>query len=176
MLLFIVCVQWDPKITTFPGLYLFSLILNPLDFCSVLGLRLISLAAAAVNVVLLYKIRRKNLDNIHSTLAALDAFTIAALPPLYFFSHLYYTDTLSLTTVLLFYIYWQKEQHLQASVYGRQKLKFNYFLLYFNRIYTQLSIICSCCQCFDAPDKCGMDMHGMWYHSFGYCNEKLCNL
>ncbi|XP_065359549.1 putative Dol-P-Glc:Glc(2)Man(9)GlcNAc(2)-PP-Dol alpha-1,2-glucosyltransferase [Calliphora vicina] len=109
---------WDSKITTFPGLYLFSLVLNPLDFCSVLGLRLISLAAAAINVVLLYKIRRKNLDNIQSSLAALDAFTIAALPPLYFFSHLYYTDTLSMTAVLLFYMYWQKEQHLQASVYA----------------------------------------------------------
>lgn len=114
------------------------MILNPLDFCSVLGLRLISLAAAAVNVVLLYKIRRKNLDNIHSTLAALDAFTIAALPPLYFFSHLYYTDTLSLTAVLLFYIYWQKEQHLQASVYGMQRIKFNYFLRFQWNLHTAL--------------------------------------
>lgn len=94
------------------------MILNPLNFCNVLGLRLISLLAAAVNVVLLYKIRRKNLDNAHSTIAALDAFTIAALPLLYFFSHVYYSDTLAMTTVLLFYMNWQKGQHLQASVFG----------------------------------------------------------
>lgn len=84
-----------------------------------MGLRLISLVAAVVNVVLIYYIRRKSLGNVQSTLAALDAFTIASLPPLYFFSHLYYSDTLSLTTVLLFYIFWQKGSHLHASVYGK---------------------------------------------------------
>ncbi|XP_037934963.1 putative Dol-P-Glc:Glc(2)Man(9)GlcNAc(2)-PP-Dol alpha-1,2-glucosyltransferase [Teleopsis dalmanni] len=109
---------WDPKITTFPGLYLISLVLNPINSCSVLGLRLISFTSAVINVVLLYKIRRRNLKRSKSSLAALDAFTIAALPPLYFFSHLYYTDTISLTTILLFYYFWQKESHLQAAVYA----------------------------------------------------------
>ncbi|XP_061393164.1 putative Dol-P-Glc:Glc(2)Man(9)GlcNAc(2)-PP-Dol alpha-1,2-glucosyltransferase [Musca vetustissima] len=110
--------EWDPKITTFPGLYFFALLLIPLEFCEVLGLRLISLVAAAVNVVLLYYIRRKSLGNAHSTLAALEALTIGSLPPLYFFSHLYYSDTLSLTMVLLMYAFWQKGSHLQASVYA----------------------------------------------------------
>ncbi|XP_036338948.1 putative Dol-P-Glc:Glc(2)Man(9)GlcNAc(2)-PP-Dol alpha-1,2-glucosyltransferase [Rhagoletis pomonella] len=109
---------WDPKITTFPGLYLFSLILIPLNACTELGLRCISLAAATVNVVTLYKIRRRLLGSAHGQLAALDAITLGTLPPLYFFSHLYYTDTLSLTTVLLFYYYWHKESHLQAAVFG----------------------------------------------------------
>ncbi|KAI9587063.1 putative Dol-P-Glc:Glc(2)Man(9)GlcNAc(2)-PP-Dol alpha-1,2-glucosyltransferase [Glossina fuscipes] len=112
---------WDNKITTFPGLYLFSLILYPFNFCSVLGLRLISLVAAAVNVILFYMIRRSQLEKFrigNNTMAALEAFTIAALPPLYFFSHLYYTDTLSLTMVLVFYLYWQKENHLQAAVFA----------------------------------------------------------
>uniref|UniRef100_A0A1A9WE02 Dol-P-Glc:Glc(2)Man(9)GlcNAc(2)-PP-Dol alpha-1,2-glucosyltransferase n=1 Tax=Glossina brevipalpis TaxID=37001 RepID=A0A1A9WE02_9MUSC len=112
---------WDNKITTFPGLYLFSLILNPFNFCSVLGLRLISLVAAAVNVILLYIIRKSQLEKLkinNKTMAALEAFTIAALPPLYFFSHLYYTDTLSLTMVLVFYLYWQRGNHLQAAVFA----------------------------------------------------------
>uniref|UniRef100_A0A1I8Q1F7 Dol-P-Glc:Glc(2)Man(9)GlcNAc(2)-PP-Dol alpha-1,2-glucosyltransferase n=1 Tax=Stomoxys calcitrans TaxID=35570 RepID=A0A1I8Q1F7_STOCA len=110
--------QWDPKITTFPGLYLAALVLIPFEFCEVLGLRLISLIAAGVNVLLMYYIRRRNLGNVQSSLAALDAFTIASLPPLYFFSHVYYSDTLSLTTILLFYIFWQKGSHLHASVYA----------------------------------------------------------
>ena len=97
---------------------MFSVILSPLNLCSVLGLRLVSLAAATVNVVLFYKIRRRILGGVGGALAALEAFTLAALPPLYFFSHVYYTDMLSLTTVLLFYYYWLKEMHLQASVYG----------------------------------------------------------
>uniref|UniRef100_A0A1A9UXY2 Dol-P-Glc:Glc(2)Man(9)GlcNAc(2)-PP-Dol alpha-1,2-glucosyltransferase n=1 Tax=Glossina austeni TaxID=7395 RepID=A0A1A9UXY2_GLOAU len=112
---------WDNKITTFPGLYLVSLILYPFNFCSVLGLRLISLVAAAVNVVLFYMIRKSQLEKFrigNNAMAALEAFTIAALPPLYFFSHLYYTDTLSLTMVLVFYLYWQKGDHLQAAVFA----------------------------------------------------------
>lgn len=43
---------------------------------------------------------------------------MSVLPPLYFFSHLYYTDTLSLTMVLLFYNYWLQEAHLPAAVFG----------------------------------------------------------
>jgi len=43
---------------------------------------------------------------------------MSVLPPLYFFTHLYYTDTLSLTMVLLFYNYWQQEAHLPAAVFG----------------------------------------------------------
>ncbi|XP_053951937.1 putative Dol-P-Glc:Glc(2)Man(9)GlcNAc(2)-PP-Dol alpha-1,2-glucosyltransferase [Anastrepha ludens] len=109
---------WDPKITTFPGLYLVSLILIPLGACTELGLRCISLAAATVNIIVLYKIRRRLLGGAYGQLAALDAIIVGALPPLYFFSHLYYTDTLSLTTVLLFYYYWHKESHLQAAVYA----------------------------------------------------------
>ncbi|XP_004520390.1 putative Dol-P-Glc:Glc(2)Man(9)GlcNAc(2)-PP-Dol alpha-1,2-glucosyltransferase [Ceratitis capitata] len=109
---------WDPKITTFPGLYLVSLILIPFGTCTEFGLRCISLAAGTLNVLLLYKIRRRLLGGAHGQLAALDALTLGVLPPLYFFSHLYYTDTISLTTVLLFYYYWHKESHLQAAVYA----------------------------------------------------------
>lgn len=51
--------QWDPKITTFPGLYLLSSVfLLPLGICSTFALRLTSLFASVVNVVLIYEIRR----------------------------------------------------------------------------------------------------------------------
>lgn len=50
--------QWDPKITTFPGLYLVSaLIFAPLKACSVYNLRLVSLIGSVCNAVLIYKIR-----------------------------------------------------------------------------------------------------------------------
>ncbi|EDV39310.1 uncharacterized protein Dana_GF25248 [Drosophila ananassae] len=110
---------WDPKITTFPGLYLLALVLSPFNLCSVTGLRLLSLAGAGVNILLLYKIRRRTLAGSGgNSYAAHEAITMSVLPPLYFFSHLYYTDTLSLTMVLLFYNYWLQEAHLPAAVFG----------------------------------------------------------
>ncbi|EDW94096.1 putative Dol-P-Glc:Glc(2)Man(9)GlcNAc(2)-PP-Dol alpha-1,2-glucosyltransferase [Drosophila yakuba] len=110
---------WDPKITTFPGLYLLALLLHPLNLCTVTGLRMLSLAGAGINILLLYKIRRRILAGSGgNSYAAHEAITMSVLPPLYFFSHLYYTDTLSLTMVLLFYNYWQQEAHLPAAVFG----------------------------------------------------------
>ncbi|XP_068142973.1 dol-P-Glc:Glc(2)Man(9)GlcNAc(2)-PP-Dol alpha-1,2-glucosyltransferase [Drosophila tropicalis] len=110
---------WDSKITTFPGLYLIALVLSPLNYCTVTGLRLLSLTGAGINILLLYKIRRRSLAGIGgNSYAAHEAITLAVLPPLYFFNHLYYTDTLSLTMVLLFYNYWQQEAHLPAAVWG----------------------------------------------------------
>lgn len=50
--------QWDPKITTFPGLYLVSaLIFAPLKACSVYNLRLVSVIGSVLNALLIYKIR-----------------------------------------------------------------------------------------------------------------------
>ncbi|KAH8270516.1 hypothetical protein KR018_011039 [Drosophila ironensis] len=110
---------WDPKITTFPGLYLLALVLSPFKLCSVTGLRLLSLAGAGVNILLLYKIRRRTLSGAGgNSYAAHEAITLSVLPPLYFFSHLYYTDTLSLTMVLLFYNYWLQDERLPAAVFG----------------------------------------------------------
>ncbi|ALC43719.1 Alg10 [Drosophila busckii] len=110
---------WDSKITTFPGLYFIALVLHPFNWCNVTGLRLLSLAGAGINILLLYKIRRRTLAGVGgNAYAAHEAITLSVLPPLYFFSHLYYTDTLSLTMVLLFYNYWQQEAHLPASVFA----------------------------------------------------------
>ncbi|BFF97589.1 putative Dol-P-Glc:Glc(2)Man(9)GlcNAc(2)-PP-Dol alpha-1-2-glucosyltransferase [Drosophila madeirensis] len=110
---------WDPKITTFPGLYLIALVLNPFNYCTVTGLRLLSLIGAGINIMLLYRIRRRTLAGTGgNSYAAHEAITLSVLPPLYFFSHLYYTDTLSLTMVLMFYHFWQHEAHLPAAVFG----------------------------------------------------------
>lgn len=58
--------EWDPKITTLPGLYLISLsIVKPLsiafgeDFCDVCGLRAVNLLIFVLNSYVLLTIRKK---------------------------------------------------------------------------------------------------------------------
>lgn len=51
--------QWDPKITTFPGLYIVStLLFLPIGACNVFALRLTSVFASVVNLWFIYEIRR----------------------------------------------------------------------------------------------------------------------
>uniref|UniRef100_A0AAG5CW63 Dol-P-Glc:Glc(2)Man(9)GlcNAc(2)-PP-Dol alpha-1,2-glucosyltransferase n=1 Tax=Anopheles atroparvus TaxID=41427 RepID=A0AAG5CW63_ANOAO len=110
---------WDPKITTFPGLYLASaFVLNPLKACSVYNLRLTSLLAGILNVVLIYKIRRNFINRKTNTDLLLETASLALLPPLYFFSHLYYTDVLSVTAVLLLLLASERRRHNWAAFWG----------------------------------------------------------
>ncbi|TDG49715.1 hypothetical protein AWZ03_003953 [Drosophila navojoa] len=128
---------WDSKITTFPGLYFIALVLQPINCCTVTGLRLLSLIGAGINILLLYKIRRRTLAGVGgNAYAAHEAITMSVLPPLYFFSHLYYTDTLALTMVLLFYNYWQQEAHLPAAVWGAASVLMRQ---------TNIVWVCMCC-------------------------------
>lgn len=96
--------QWDPKITTLPGLYLISSAALGTNFeCNTYNLRFVNLVASCVNLILfgailrfVYFIETRQIKNV------IQALTLALLPPLYFFSHVYYTDTLSLTMLLIF--------------------------------------------------------------------------
>ncbi|ETN67485.1 alpha-1,2 glucosyltransferase ALG10 [Anopheles darlingi] len=111
--------KWDPKITTFPGLYLASTaILSPLNACSVYGLRLTSLIAAIVNVLLMYQIRKSFIQRKTNTDLLLEVASLSLLPPLYFFSHLYYTDVLSVTAVLLLVLSGERRHHSLAALWG----------------------------------------------------------
>uniref|UniRef100_A0A182RI00 Dol-P-Glc:Glc(2)Man(9)GlcNAc(2)-PP-Dol alpha-1,2-glucosyltransferase n=1 Tax=Anopheles funestus TaxID=62324 RepID=A0A182RI00_ANOFN len=110
---------WDPKITTFPGLYLASaLVLRPLEACSVYNLRLTSFIAAIINVVLIYKLRQSFLNQKGYTTLLLETASLSLLPPLYFFSHLYYTDVLSVTAVLLLLLASERRRHNWAAFWG----------------------------------------------------------
>ncbi|XP_040155732.1 putative Dol-P-Glc:Glc(2)Man(9)GlcNAc(2)-PP-Dol alpha-1,2-glucosyltransferase [Anopheles arabiensis] len=110
---------WDPKITTFPGLYLASaLVLRPLDACSVYNLRLTSLIAAIINVVLIYKLRQRFLNQKGYTTLLVETASLSLLPPLYFFSHLYYTDVISVTAVLLLLLASERRHHNWAALFG----------------------------------------------------------
>lgn len=111
--------------------------LHPFNACTVTGLRLLSLVGAGINIMLLYKIRRRTLAGTGgNAYAAHEAITVSVLPPLYFFSHLYYTDTLSLTMVLIFYNYWQQDAHLPAAVFGAASVLMRQ---------TNIVWVCMCC-------------------------------
>lgn len=98
---------WDPKITTLPGLYLVSSAVLGLwgsyFECNLYNLRSINLIASCVNLVLLVSILKYvYFIEIRKSKIVLQALSLTILPPLYFFSHVYYTDTLSLTFLLAF--------------------------------------------------------------------------
>lgn len=100
--------------------------------CNVFYLRMISLMAATINVVLYYHIRKHHLTSlgVHNFhLNALDNILLSILPPQYFFAHVYYTDTASLTTVLLFYWYYKQNKYFIASVFGKYFIPFNILFL-----------------------------------------------
>lgn len=94
---------WDPKITTLPGLYFVSTaVLGSYFECTVYNLRYVNLIASCINLLLFSSILRYIYSMEQPLKVVLQAFNLAILPPLYFFSHLYYTDTLSLTFLLAF--------------------------------------------------------------------------
>jgi len=118
-------IDWDPKITTFPGLYIFTLgYLGVLSiFTQTFGygfeqlcqsiwmLRSVNLLFAVGNAAtLVLIIQHKKLSN--SSLSAINAGIIIALfPVLYFFNFLYYTDPGSLFFVLLTYYFNIKQRN-----------------------------------------------------------------
>ncbi|XP_014362804.2 putative Dol-P-Glc:Glc(2)Man(9)GlcNAc(2)-PP-Dol alpha-1,2-glucosyltransferase [Papilio machaon] len=95
---------WDPKITTLPGLYLISSLISPFFPCNTYNLRYVNLIASCINLLLfsslLQYIYGKNHDN--PLKIVLQAVNLTILPPLYFFSHVYYTDTLSMMFLLAY--------------------------------------------------------------------------
>jgi alpha-1,2-glucosyltransferase len=48
----------------------------------------------------------------------LDSCAIAILPPMYFFSHVYYTDVPSMTTILFLVYFSMKEYYFVSSIFG----------------------------------------------------------
>lgn len=97
---------WDSKITTPPGLYVVSMLTVAMysSVCNTSNLRFVNVLASGVNFLLFASMLRFIYGN-HSESPMkiiLQALNLAILPPLYFFSHVYYTDTLSMTFLLAF--------------------------------------------------------------------------
>ena len=104
---------WDPKITTFPGLYIVSAsvheVVQPLlntfgilfDLCSPQGLRLINITAAIAILFLLLKID-PSVHHVSNSMPAsaltpdsLSKLTLFLYPISFFYYFFYYTDTCS---------------------------------------------------------------------------------
>ncbi|XP_062928556.1 dol-P-Glc:Glc(2)Man(9)GlcNAc(2)-PP-Dol alpha-1,2-glucosyltransferase isoform X1 [Mobula hypostoma] len=123
--------EWDPMITTLPGLYLVSTgIIKPVSWllswtgtvvCSTGMLRFINLLFNTGNLYLLYLL----LCRIHQKDKATSAFqriasalALASFPLLYFFSFLYYTDAGSTFFILFTYLMCLYGSHKVAACLG----------------------------------------------------------
>ena len=114
--------HWDNKITTLPGLYLFSVgMLEPVyklsttlslgpqsysDFklCSVSVLRSVNLVVSCINLILLHTITTHlhgNKESYSDLLGVWSSLNMSLMPVLFFYSFLYYTDQVSTALVLL---------------------------------------------------------------------------
>ncbi|XP_069085843.1 dol-P-Glc:Glc(2)Man(9)GlcNAc(2)-PP-Dol alpha-1,2-glucosyltransferase isoform X2 [Pleurodeles waltl] len=123
--------QWDPMITTLPGLYLVSIgIVKPTAWllgwtgrvvCSTAMLRFVNLLFSVGNLYLLYSIICKihyRDKGVTSFKRILSAFTLSMFPVLYFFTFLYYTDTGSTFFVLFSYLMCLSGNHKAAALLG----------------------------------------------------------
>ncbi|CAB3379209.1 Hypothetical predicted protein [Cloeon dipterum] len=116
--------QWDPKITTPPGLYLASLALlrvsNALGLdlhCDIFFLRLTNVVFASCNFIVLTLIMSKLNKGSLST-GALELANLSTFPILYFFSFLYYTDVISTLSVLLMYCAFLHNKIILSAMLG----------------------------------------------------------
>ncbi|XP_005148479.2 putative Dol-P-Glc:Glc(2)Man(9)GlcNAc(2)-PP-Dol alpha-1,2-glucosyltransferase [Melopsittacus undulatus] len=123
--------QWDPMITTLPGLYLVSVgIVKPVAWlcgwtgsvvCSTGMLRFINLLFSAGNFYLLYlllsKIHQKN-KAVSGFQRILSTLTLAMFPTLYFFTFLYYTDPGSVFFTLFAYLMCLYGNHKTSALLG----------------------------------------------------------
>ncbi|XP_045506080.1 putative Dol-P-Glc:Glc(2)Man(9)GlcNAc(2)-PP-Dol alpha-1,2-glucosyltransferase [Colias croceus] len=98
--------RWDPKITTLPGLYVASTIISFFNLdCNTYNLRFVNLLASCMNLVIFSFLLKFIYGHTGSQIKiVLQAVSLAILPPLYFFSFVYYTETLSLLMLLIFSI------------------------------------------------------------------------
>jgi len=110
--------SWDPKITTLPGLYLFSSgVLGCCVKCSVFNLRMVNYLFAMGNFYVIYQLVRK-IQGYASSAAAFTAFALCHFPVLHFFTFFYYTDPGSTFMVLLMYLLSLHESHVMAALVG----------------------------------------------------------
>ncbi|KFY85631.1 hypothetical protein V500_08236 [Pseudogymnoascus sp. VKM F-4518 (FW-2643)] len=105
---------WDPKLTTPPGLYAFSLLLKAATRagCSGAELRGIGGVALAALLVVSYFLRESLIGGARRVdrawEVAQEALNVCLFPPLFFFSGLYYTDVLSTLVIVVAYFAFQR--------------------------------------------------------------------
>ncbi|CAG0916382.1 unnamed protein product [Notodromas monacha] len=115
---------WDPKITTPPGLYVFSALMSNIlgkfrigDACSVFNLRCHNVLLLSLLPFLVARILEARKGPL-SAPEVLLTMTVPCFPVLYFTSFFYYTETLSVALVLI--VIWMRYRrwHLVAAIFG----------------------------------------------------------
>ncbi|XP_066580171.1 dol-P-Glc:Glc(2)Man(9)GlcNAc(2)-PP-Dol alpha-1,2-glucosyltransferase [Amia ocellicauda] len=123
--------EWDPMITTLPGLYLVSVgIIKPLVWlagwtgkvvCSTGMLRFINLLFSSGNLYIIYltvcKLHHKDKSSSASR-RVLSALALSSFPVLYFFTFLYYTDAGSTFFTLFAYLMCLYGSHKASALLG----------------------------------------------------------
>jgi len=119
--------DWDPKITTPAGLYLVTLglhvLLYPFGFtkCTQTGwIRFTNVLVLSIIPWLCLRIRQRQ----GRRRASLAPWICATLPPLWFFGFLYYTDVLSIVTVLAGMLAMESRCYGMAALFGWLSLWF----------------------------------------------------
>ncbi|KAI1293800.1 Dol-P-Glc:Glc(2)Man(9)GlcNAc(2)-PP-Dol alpha-1,2-glucosyltransferase [Halotydeus destructor] len=154
--------QWNPKITTPPGLYLTTLgFLKPFSelyafgevdavrICPTFMLRFVNLLFAVANAYVIYLINLDSVKDASLTKSSkinllVATFSMATFPPLFFFSFLYYTDSGSLFFVLLMYWYHVNDHQWIAPLFGAISLLYrqtNIVWMFFLAAYTSTKLI-----------------------------------
>ncbi|ETV98407.1 hypothetical protein H310_08574 [Aphanomyces invadans] len=110
---------WDPKITTFPGLYIVgtwlgtavhftqSFVQHDSPLCSLTVLRSANVLFSLGSLFLIVKLRSMKYSASTATTGIVHGVAIALFPVHYFFSFLYYTDAGALFFVLVMYYFAQ---------------------------------------------------------------------
>ena len=116
--------QWDPKITTPPGLYVFSYAVNSIrDFVSGEPLkpsvdqwRFTNVLLLYLLLVALYILAAVGRRTVHHESVLQREFSIICFPLIFFFSGIYYTDLLSVFTVVLAQTFWSAGTNAEGSL------------------------------------------------------------
>ncbi|KAJ2510615.1 glucosyltransferase [Coemansia sp. RSA 2049] len=117
---------WDPKLTTPPGLYLVSsMALGPTNSrCTTAHLRLTNWILGLLVFWSVFAILRTLHPRLSAATTAAATLAVSITPVVFFFHHLYYTDTGSLLFVLLAYAASLRDRHLVAAALGFASLWF----------------------------------------------------
>ncbi|XP_076243819.1 alpha-1,2-glucosyltransferase Alg10 [Calliopsis andreniformis] len=116
--------QWNPKITTLPGLYLLAaLILSPSGLCNIFYMRFINLLGVFLNFYLANNIiKQLSITGLtqrwNNWIRLAVAYNIMFFPPLFFWHFLYYTDIISINAVLLMLLLHLRKMFKMAAFVG----------------------------------------------------------
>ncbi|KAK7694275.1 hypothetical protein QCA50_001456 [Cerrena zonata] len=114
---------WDPKITTPPGLYIFSVILKRVFAlkCNLSVLRLtplLTLMSLPLVITRLLCFHKREHPPSSLTAPVPEAVVLASFPIAWFFGFLYYTEVPSLVSVILTITFATKGKHWLAALFG----------------------------------------------------------